>query len=292
MSKFTLTAFADEICDGLDGQMDALERHGIRFIELRGVDGKNVSSLTLEEAGDVRRRMTARGFAVSAVGSPVGKTFIDDEFGPALAQFKHVAALAKALGTRYIRVFSFYIPEGDDPARWRDEVLRRMRAMADHAEREGIVLLHENEKAIYGDLPERCADIFGAVNSLALWATYDPSNFVQCGARNYPDAFRLLRGRIRYVHMKDSVYAAKSGEAAGADAGFDTHVVSDAHRPAGRGDGNCREILRDLWREGYEGFLSIEPHLINNRDIPGGPEEKFAVAAEALKELIREATAK
>ena len=66
MSKFILSAFADEICDDLDGQMDALDRHGIKFIELRGVDGKNVSSLTVEEAEGIRRRMEARGFAVSA----------------------------------------------------------------------------------------------------------------------------------------------------------------------------------------------------------------------------------
>jgi sugar phosphate isomerase/epimerase len=290
MSKFILSAFADEICDDLDGQMDALDRHGIKFIELRGVDGKNVSELSIEEAGDVRRRMAARGFAVSAVGSPVGKTFIEDEFEPAFGQFMHVAQLTRALGTRYIRVFSFFIPEGENPARWRGEVMKRMRAMADLAEKEGLVLLHENEKAIYGDLPERCRDIFDTVKSPALWATYDPSNFVQCGARNYPDAFRLLRDRIRYMHMKDSVYMVGSGEAA-ADTGFDRRVVSDAHRPVGLGDGNCREILRDLWIEGYEGFLSIEPHLVNNRDIPGSQAEKFDMAANALKKLIGEATA-
>jgi sugar phosphate isomerase/epimerase len=288
MSKFILSAFADEICESLDGQMDALDAHGIRHIEMRGVDGKNVSALTLEEAADIRKRMETRGFAVSAAGSPVGKRFIDDEFEEALEQFKHVAEVAKALGTRYIRIFSFYIPEGDDPEQWRGEVIKRMKAMADHAEKAGVTLLHENEKHIYGDTPERCRDLFDSVQSPALWATYDPSNFVQCGVKNYPHAFGMLRDKIRYMHIKDSVYAL---EDAGADAGFDKRAVSDAHRPAGQGDGNCREILGDLWKSGYEGFLSIEPHLVNYTGIPGGPKEKFDAAAAALKKLIAEVTA-
>lgn len=284
MSKFILSAFADEICDGLEGQMDALDRHGIQYIEFRRADGKGVAAYTAGEAEAARRRMQARGFAVSAIGSPVGKTFIDDDFEPAFGQYKHVVELAKAFETDYIRVFSFYIPEGDDPAAWRGEVMKRLRAMADYAEKAGVVLLHENEKQIYGDVPERCRDIFDTVKSPALWATYDPSNFVQCGVRNYPHAFKMLRDKIRYVHMKDSVYAAKSSEAA--DAGFDRQVVSDAHRPAGQGDGNCREILSDLWKEGYEGFVSIEPHLVNYEGVPGSNADKFDAAADALKKLI------
>ena len=248
---------------------------------------KGVAAYTLAEAEAARRRMEARGFRVSALGSPVGKSYIDSEFEPAFEQFKHVVELAKAFGTQYIRIFSFFIPDGDDPAFWRDEVMRRMRAMADYAELQGVVLLHENEKQIYGDTAVRCRDIFDTIASPALWATYDPSNFVQCGERNYPRAFRLLRDRVRYVHMKDSVYTTSGSEA---DAGFDVHVVSDAHRPVGLGDGNCKEILSELWRDGYEGFLSIEPHLVNNHDIPGSGADKFDVAANALKKLISDIT--
>ncbi len=283
MSKFILSAFADEICDDLNEQMDVLDRHGIQFIEFRGANGKGVADYSLEEARAARLRMEARGFAVSALGSPVGKTFIDDDFAPAFAQFRHVVELAKAFGTKYIRMFSYFIPEGDDPTIWRGEVMRRIQAMAEVAEQAGVILLHENEKAIYGDVPERCRDIFDTVQSPALWATYDPSNFVQCGVRNYPHAFQMLKDKTRYVHMKDSVYTAGEEEP---DAGFDTQVVSDAHRPVGQGDGNCREILAELWKDGYEGFLSIEPHLVNNHDIPGTGAEKFAVATEALKKLI------
>jgi sugar phosphate isomerase/epimerase len=285
MSKFILSAFADEICDGLDGQMDVLDRHGIKYIEFRAADGKGVASFSLGEAVNIRRRLDARGFRVSALGSPVGKSSVDEDFETAYLQFKHVVALAKVLGTAYIRVFSFFIPEGDNPAIWRDEVMKRMKVMAAYAEEQGVILLHENEKQIFGDIAERCRDILDTVASPALLATYDPSNFVQCGVTNYPTAFKLLRDKIHYVHMKDSVY---TNHGSGADAGYDTHVVSDAHRPVGKGDGHCREILADLWKVGYEGFLSIEPHLINNHDIPGTGADKFDVAANALKQLIHQ----
>lgn len=283
MSQFILSAFADEISDDLEIQMDELDRHGIGYIEFRAAGGKNVSAYTEEEAADVRRRLDARGFRVSAVGSPIGKTYIDEDFAPELEKLAHIVRLAGILGTRLIRVFSFYLPEGDKPEAWRGEVMRRMRAMSDYAEKHGVVLLHENERLIYGDTPERCRDILDTVNSPALWATYDPSNFVHCSVRNYPYAFKLLRDRIKYLHMKDSVYAEASRRP---DKGYDRAVVSDAHRPVGQGDGNCREILAALWKEGFEGFLSIEPHLINNPDVPGSAADKFAVAANALKAMI------
>ena len=287
MSKFILSAFADEICPELDGQMDELVKYGIKHIELRGVDGKNVADLTLEEAGDVLRRMRARGFAVSALGSPIGKVPVEEPFEPHLERFRHTLRLAQALDTPYIRLFSFFIQPDNDPAAHREEVLRRLRVFADEAEAAGITLLHENEKHIYGDTAERCRDILVGVGSPALWATYDPSNFVQCGERNWPYAYELLKDKIRYVHMKDSVSVDESAEA---DTGFDTAVVSDAHRPVGQGDGNCREILADLWRTGYEGFLSIEPHLANNDSIPGTGADKFAAAAKALIALVAEVT--
>ena len=288
MSRFVLSAFADEICPDLDGQMDVLASHGIAHIELRAADGRNIADFTADDARDAYERMSARGFAVSALGTPIGKYPIQEPFEPHFERFRHVVELAHILHTPYIRVFSFFIPIDEDPAKYRDEVMLRMRAMAGYAAAHGVVLLHENEKHIYGDTAARCRDIFDSVPSPALLATYDPSNFVQCGERNFPDAFELLRDKIHYMHIKDSVY---QHEQAALDKGFDTAVVSDAHRPVGQGDGQVLDILRALWRGGYEGFLSIEPHLANNHAIPGSGADKFAVAAAALKDLIARATA-
>ena len=153
MSRFFLSAFADEIDPRLDVQMDVLEQHGIGYIEVRGVGGKNITQHSLDEVRELKRQLDKRGFRISAVGSPIGKIAITDDFGPHLELFRHTLEIAKILETRYIRMFSFYIPEGDKPENYRDEVMDRWKRFLEAAEGTGIMLLHENEKGIYGDTP-------------------------------------------------------------------------------------------------------------------------------------------
>lgn len=271
MERFILSAFADEIDPMLDVQMDVLEKHGIRYLEMRGVDGTNVSSLTLEQARAVKARLDARGFRVSALGSPIGKIGIEDPFEPHLALFRHTLALAGILEAPFIRMFSFFIPRGEDPGFYRGEVMRRWTAFieaaeAHNAQGHNVVLLHENEKDIYGDTAERCLDILRTMDCPFLKATFDPANFVQCGVKTFPEAYHLLREQIAYMHVKDAVYA--TGK-----------VV-----PAGEGEGRVADILRALKDTGWQGFLSLEPHLADS--LPGGGPDLFAVAAGALGGLL------
>ena len=84
-----------------------------------------------------------------------------------------------------------YIPEGKDPADYREEVLKRWKEFLKAAEGTGIVLLHENEKEIYGDTPERCLDLVESLNSDYFRLTFDTANFVQCGVEPYPKAFNM-----------------------------------------------------------------------------------------------------
>ena len=78
--------------------------------------------------------------------------------------------------------------------------------MAETAEAAGVIILHENEKDIYGDVASRCKDIFDNVKSPALRGVFDPANFVQCGQVTYPDAFELLKPHIVYMHIKDAFF--------------------------------------------------------------------------------------
>jgi len=279
-----LSAFADEIDPGLDVQMDVLEQHGISYIEMRGVGGKNITQYSLEEVMEIKRRLDKRGFRISAIGSPIGKISITDDFGPHLELFRHTLEIAKILETRYIRMFSFYIPEGEKPENYRGEVMDRWRRFLEAAEGTGIMLLHENEKDIYGDTPQRCLDLVKEMDNGNMKLIFDPANFVQCDVETYPEAYELLKEHVVYLHIKDAVYS-------------DHHVV-----PAGQGDGKVKEILESLYKRGFEGFLSIEPHLWNfvgfaeleNRKVEASEEDsgpdKFAIAAYALKKLIREVT--
>ncbi len=261
-----ISAFADEIDERLDVQMDVLEKHGIHFIEMRGVDGKNISEYSIEEAKEISSRLKTRGFQLSAIGSPIGKIGILEPFEPHLALFKHVLDLADVLEAPFIRMFSFFMPAGDEPSLYRDEVLRRWRAFLDAASGRNVILLHENEKDIYGDTAARCLDLLQSLQSEQLKATFDPANFVQVGEKTFPEAFEMLQPYIHYMHIKDAVFG--SGEV----------------KPAGEGDGKVGEILKALDANGWEGFLSLEPHLNNN--LPGGGAELFGVAHAALMELL------
>ena len=266
-----LSAFADEISPDLKEQMDALEKEDIHHIELRGVWNKGVLKLTDRELDMIAGALDRRGFKISSIGSPIGKVRITDDFDAHLKDFKRALKIARFFGTEYIRVFSFFIPGGDDPTLYRDEVMTRLKVMTEMAQEKGIILLHENEKEIYGDTGERCKDILDTVASPFLRATFDPANFVQVGLKPYRDCFTRLKNKVEYVHIKDALLS-------------DGRVV-----PAGEGDGDVRQILTELIERGYTGFLSLEPHL----EIAGrsggftGP-EAFAGASRALKAILNE----
>ena len=279
MGKFIISGFADEIAPELDKQMTVLKKLGIGFAELRGIDGKNVSDYTAEEMKTVKKRLDKGGIRVSSIGSPIGKIEIDDDFDAHMKKLENTIELAKILETENIRVFSFYIPNGETAEKYRDEVLRRMEKMTAAAKRAGVRLLHENEKGIYGDTAKRCADILESVGSDSLAAVFDPANFVQCGQKTYPDAYKMLKPYITYMHIKD----AKS----------DGSVV-----PAGSGCGEVEKIISALDTACYEGFLSLEPHLADfagfaelEKDgslekLPEGGEKTFTVAYNALKKIL------
>ena len=242
MARFILSAFADEASPMLDEQIKALREEGVSLIELRGVDGKNVSSLTLEEAAAVKAKLDAAGIRLSALGSPYGKASLGVPFDEHLALFKHGLELCKALDCQRIRMFSFYPAQGVSPEDSREEVLRRLEIMVSLAEEAGVTLVHENEKGIYGDDTARNADLlnhFGA----RLGFAFDPANFIQCGVKPI-EAYEALHDRITYMHIKDAFLS-------------DGAVVC-----AGHGDGDVPEILRRLnaEREG-EIILTVEPHL-------------------------------
>jgi sugar phosphate isomerase/epimerase len=267
-----LSGFADEISPEPLAQLATLAAESITHLELRSAWSVNVADFTGAQLAAFRAAVDAAGVRVSAIGSPIGKIPVGVPLPPELDRLRRVADVAASLGTAIVRVFSFFIPAGEPPQRYRDQVIDRMGALAAIAEERGLVLAHENEKEIYGDVPERCADLIAAVGSPALRATFDPANFVQCGVRPFSDAYALLRPHLVYLQVKDALAA--TGE-----------VV-----PAGQGDGELRETLAALRDSGFSGFMSLEPHLARGGRFGGfsGP-EGFRRAASALKFMLNEA---
>ncbi len=269
--EFTLSAFGDEIAADLAEQLDVMQREGIPALEFRGAWEKNILDLSDDEVRKAKGLLDERGMHVSAIGSPIGKVKITDDFGAHLVRFRRALAVADMLDTPRIRIFSFFIPAGEDAAQYRTAVMDRLLMLANLAEEAGVTLWHENEKEIYGDIAIRCADIHNTIHSPHLRAAFDPANFIQCGVRPMDEAWPLLADVSTHIHIKDALMA-------------DGDVV-----PAGEGDGQVKELLQTLVKRGYRGYLTLEPHLKAAGPFGGfsGP-ALFHTAVEALKGLLKE----
>ena len=270
---FILSAFADEISPDPQVQLDILKTCGVRHIEFRSIHKTNVLNLTDALVAEFKAMLDRDGFKLSAIGSPIGKVRIDEPFGPHLEKFRRAIHLCRVFDTPNIRIFSYYPPETFD-GNWaphREAVMDRMRQKAEIAEREGIQLFHENEHRIYGDSPERLADLFATVRSKALKAAFDPANFVFCGY-DPMKGWEASRPYTAHFHIKDW----KAGEEHGSI--------------AGEGQGQIPAIIADAVKMGYRGFATLEPHLLGGGPTGGvtGP-ELFPKAVAAFKAIVEKA---
>jgi 3-dehydroshikimate dehydratase len=270
---FTLSAFADEISPDPQVQVDILKHCGIRHIEFRSIHKTNVLNLTDAQVTEFKALLDREGFKLSAIGSPIGKVRIDEPFEPHLEKFRRAIHLCRLFGTPNIRVFSYYPPEKFD-GNWaphRNAVMDRMRRKAEIAEREGMQLFHENEHRIYGDSPERLADLFNTVKSPTLKAAFDPANFVFCGYDPLK-GWEVSKPHTAHFHIKDW----KAGEEHGCI--------------AGEGQGQIPTIIADAVKMNYRGFATLEPHLLGGGPTGGvtGP-ELFPRAVAAFKAIVEKA---
>jgi 3-dehydroshikimate dehydratase len=270
-----ISAFADEISEDLETQIQNLNANGVGYIELRGVWGKNVMALSETEVREVKRRASENGIGFSAVGSPLGKFPIDGDFEMQMEGLKKALEIAQILEAPYIRMFSFFMPEDEDPAKYRTQVIDWLGQMIVEAERTPVVLAHENEKGIYGDTGARCLDLYTSLQSPAFTGIFDFANFVQCKQHPYADCWLRLRPYITYFHIKDALYG--TGQ-----------VV-----PAGQGDGDVAKILSEAFGAGYNNFLTLEPHLsVAEASYGRTTPELFHTAADALKSILEKVNTK
>jgi 3-dehydroshikimate dehydratase len=271
-----LSAFADEISPDLHEQINVLISENIHFLDLRSVWNINVLDLTDQQIDTIKKTLDSHNIGVAAIGSPIGKVPIDFPFDEHIQRFERAITLAQFFQTPFIRIFSFYPPASSasntssaDPSTWRDEVLRRLRAMTARAQVTNIILLHENEKDIYGDTIARCVDLLQSCDNAHLQAVFDPANFIQCRQTPYPDAYETLHPWLRYMHVKD--------------ARADGSVVA-----AGEGEARWPELLQRLRDDGYDRFFSLEPHLAAAGRYAGfsGP-DLFRRASQALQGMLQ-----
>lgn len=276
-----ISGFSDEISENTDMQFQVLNKLDIGYFEPRGIDGKNISTLTDEEVAALKEKMDRHGIKASSIGSPIGKIKLEEDFEPHFEKFVRVVRIAQMLEAKYIRMFSFYHEGGEV---WTDEertlVMTNLRRMIAYAKEQNVILLHENEKDIYGDTADRCLDLMKELSCEHFKAVFDPANFVQSG-QDTRYAYDILKDYIAYVHIKDAMKS-------------DGRVV-----PAGSGDGNVEYVLGSLFGKGYDGFVSLEPHLgsfegladleLDDKmeKLPKSGEGTFTLAHQALCEILK-----
>lgn len=241
-----ISAFADEVTDDFEGQVNFLKANSIQYLEIRSLNGKNIMDLNRQELAEAKARLDNNGISVSAIGSPIGKVSLSASFDEHLKKFAHAVEVAGYFGAPFIRLFSYYAPEGKHIDDCRDEVIRRLSIQAGMVAGTDVVLAHENESHIYGYSAEHCADIAHAVNSAHFRLVYDPANFVWGSGitDNMSRCWPLVEPYVAHVHIKDWKLGS---QAVGA--------------MPGEGDGQIGLLLSKLASIGYDGFITLEPHL-------------------------------
>ncbi|MBR5783519.1 MAG: sugar phosphate isomerase/epimerase [Clostridia bacterium] len=273
MAKYILSAFADEAGKSLDEQIAALQRNGIKFMEIRNVDGVNICQTPLKTVAEYKEKLDAAGIRVLTIGSCIGKADPGEKYQEHVAMFLHTLGVAKILGAERIRMFSLFNYD-------KETVFAKMRELLDIAEGTGITLYHENEKDVYGDIDQRVLELMEAFGGRMKFI-FDPANFIQCGC--YPlDIYPALKDKIDYFHIKDARFATGS-------------VV-----PSGKGDGAIAQLLTDFAEDHENVMLTIEPHLKSfdglkdtksireDEFVYKDHTESFDAAVNALKDILQE----
>jgi sugar phosphate isomerase/epimerase len=258
-----LSAFADEISPDLALQVATLKRLEVPGLDLRGVNGTNVLQLSAETLNEVKTATADHGLHVQAIGSPVNKVpYSETARTQELEKLKIAIAAAHATGTERIRIFT---PEGDDaPA-----ILAWMAEQIDLATAENVVLLHENDARYWGAFPENAKQLFATFDTPHFRLAFDFANTVLLGYSPVTDWLPWMVPYLDTLHIKDAIAA-------------EHRVV-----PAGEGEGHLAEVLLSLNNLGWDGPLTLEPHLQAAGAFGGfsGP-ELFEVAVNALRRIL------
>jgi len=272
---FKLSAFGDEIAPDLAEQLTTLNELGIGGLDLRGAWGKNVLRMDDDDLARVVEMCAAHNVQVACLGSPIGKSPIEEPLDYEINNLGRIFQIGEIVGCRHVRLFSFYPPDTSTNEHYDDyvaEATARLAKLTELAEREGFVLLLENEKGIVTDTLARCEAVVKAIDSPALRFLWDSANFIQVSEERVVErGWPMVGDLIGYVHIKDAVLS-------------DGHVV-----PAGEGDGQLPELLTHLKAAGYQGVLALEPHLkVAGHSSGFSGAEGMKIAVTALRKVMAE----
>lgn len=247
---FQFTGFADEATKNLKGQIEVLKKVGWSAIETRLVEGKNFCDLTDAEFEAAWDTLQSAGIKIIGYGSQIANWGrpITTDFDVDINELERNIKRMRKTGTKFIRVMSY--PNAKEPwpeAQWKAEVIRRLKELSARARAADIVLVHENCNGYGGLGPKQTLELIEAIDNPAFKLVFDTGN--NTGHDNELEStwrfYEAVKDHIVHVHIKSYKK--------GADGKFATCFPDE--------DANQLKILKDLKKRGYNGYISIEPHL-------------------------------
>lgn len=245
---------SDEISDDLEAALRFLRSFQLGWVELRRVWGQYVTELPIDQIKRARALLDRNQVRVSVLdtalykcdlpGVPSGRKE-DYPYDAQAAVLDRALERAPLLGTKFIRVFSFW--RGKAAADTFVPVVDHLKRASERARAAGAVLLLENVNGANVETSAEAARLLAAIPSPALGLAWDPNN-AYCGHETpFPAGYRTLdRKRIHHVHLRD--------------AAWDTDGKRCRWAPVGKGQVDNVGLLRALRNDGFSGTLTLETH--------------------------------
>jgi sugar phosphate isomerase/epimerase len=287
-----MTGFADEAAIDIDRQIEATKALGWKNIEMRKVNGNLMADIPEKEFNEICEKLDSAGIHINCNGSGVAnwQKKITDPPESSYEEMKRAIPRMHRLGTKLIRVMSFNVNDVDatlENTALAEEVIKRMKVIVKMAEDGGVTAVHENCANWGGRSYEHTLRLLDAIDSPALKLVFDTGNPVWSKDMRGPQPWKYqnsfefyskVKEHVEYVHIKDAV------------------MEGDKPRVTfgGEGDGCVREILTDLYSRGYNGGISIEPHLkvvFHDKSVTSDEQDKFDTYVEygrRMEKMVRE----
>lgn len=285
------TGFADEAANDIYGQIKATKQLGWNCIESRNVNGIAIGKLSDDDFDKVVAALEENDVRVNCIGSPIANwgCSIDSPFEQTIDEVKTLLPRMKRLNTDMIRIMSYGIMQDCRPDMQQEqERFRRVRIIKDMFDDAGITAVHENCMNYGGMSPEHMLRLIDNVPGLKI--VFDTGNpvftFDYSKPKPYPkqsswEFYNAVKEHIAYIHIKDGIYVSENEGAIFPKCNFTW---------PGEGDGDVVRILEDLLSSGYDGGISIEPHLSKVfHEAPGQTTEdmKFSTYLEYGRRVMR-----
>lgn len=237
---FIPSGFADECSGSFAKQIEMHQQLGWAYLIIRTIEGVKAEEIPVAEHLTLKKMLDEAGMKVSSLGSAMGKVPIDTvSLEEDIKTLDRLCDLAKVVETRYIRVMSY--AQGDDtPEAWRDKAVVRLRKLGEHARTRGVMLTLENCVG-YPQDGNKMVEFLDLCACDNVRCAFDPGNAAGYGVDTW-EMYTKVRDYTEYFHLKDTAYDGSQ------------------HFP-GEGDAQIEKILTALWDSGYQGFVSIEPHV-------------------------------